>query len=601
VQITDSSSTLLPLGVLPCADGYVAMMMTSQQLREMLQVLDSPELTAWFAQPDAFGRPETKEVLDGVLYPWLLTHTKEEITVAGQEVGWPVTPVHEPPELLASAHLHQRGFWAHVVDPEAGPLLLPGPPYRLTEGGWRLRRPAPRLGQDEPLSAIAGEREARAPAAVARDPQAPPLRGIRVIDLTTVWSGPLLTLHLADLGAEVIRVESPYVFPPTTRGYAPRPDPYMLLSNLLGGYGPVAPGQRDRAYNRHSLYNSVNRGKRSCTLDVRYPEQRALFFRLVAKSDIFVENLKMTTLHQMGIHETELLSANPRMIVLRIPPAGLSGDWAHYSGFGGQFDGLTSLASLCGHRGTELLETPSTQHMDAVTAPAGTFAVLAALHYRAATGRGQLIELPQSENVLAQLGDVFANLQLGEQPMRYGNRDKYRAPQGVYPCADGRMVAVTVTDDDAWRGLTDALGRPDLAKEERFAHADGRLAAHDELDEAVAAWTASVTADEAFHQLQRAGVAAAPYHDERTLVSDPHVVARQWVRPLSSRDVGTFDHLGQPFRGVPLVWEHGAPALGEDNEYVFKEVLGLDDAEYRRLVDERVAVQDYLDPNGEPL
>jgi crotonobetainyl-CoA:carnitine CoA-transferase CaiB-like acyl-CoA transferase len=600
VEIMDAGSTLLPLGVLPCADGYVAMMMTPQQLPEMLAVLGSPELTAWFARPDAFGLPETKELLDGVLYPWLLSHTRQEITDAAQTAGWPVTPVHEPPELLTAAHLHQRGFWAYVTDPEAGPLLLPGPPYRLTEGGWRIRRPAPRLGQDEPLSATAAGVEAPAPAAVACDPAAPPLRGLRVIDITTVWSGPLLTLHLADLGAEVIRVESPHVFPPTTRGYAPVPDPHMRLSNMLGGYGPIAPGQKDRAYNRHSLYNSVNRGKRSCTLDVRHPEQRELFFRLVARSDIFVENLKMTTLHQMGIHETELLAANPRMIVLRIPPAGLSGDWAHYSGFGGQFDGLTGLASLCGHRATELMETPTTQHMDTVTAPAGTFALLAALHYRAATGRGQVIELTQSENVLAQLGDVFANLQLGEPPRRYGNRDKRCAPQGVYACADGRLVAITVTSDETWGAMTRVLGRADLAEDGRFADADRRQAAHDEIDEVVATWTATLTADEAFRQLQRAGVAASPFHDERSFVSDPQVVARQWVRPLSSRDVGAFDHLGQPFRGIPLVWEHGAPALGEDNEYVFREILGLDDAEFKRLVDDRVAIEDYLDPHGNP-
>ena len=96
--------------------------------------------------------------------------------------------------------------------------------------------------------------------------------------------------------------------------------------------------------------------------------------RLVAKCDVFVENLKSTTLHQMGIHETELLQANPRMIVLRLPPAGLSGDWAHYTGFGGQFDGLTGLAALLGHRGTSVMESPSTQYMDSVTGPAGAFA-----------------------------------------------------------------------------------------------------------------------------------------------------------------------------------------------------------------------------------
>jgi crotonobetainyl-CoA:carnitine CoA-transferase CaiB-like acyl-CoA transferase len=374
----------------------------------------------------------------------------------------------------------------------------------------------------------------------------------------------------------------------------------MVLGALAKLYGPVAAGQADRPYNRHAMNNAVSRGKRSCTLDVRVPEQRQLFMRLVAASDVFVENLKSTTLHQMGLHESELLDVNPRLIVLRLPPAGLSGDWAHYTGFGGQFDGLTSLAALLGHRGTGLMESPSTQHMDSVTGPAGGFAVLAALHYRAATGRGQVIELAQSENVLTELGDVFVNLQIGVEPERLGNRDRRRAPQGIYPCADGRWVALTVTDDDAWRGLTTALGRADLAADARLADVAGRQAAHDELDDAIAEWATTRTAYDAFRVLQGSGVAAAPCVDDAMLAEDPHVVSREWIRPLASRDVGTFPHLGHTFRGIPLAWERGAPALGEDNEYVFKEIVGLDDAEYARLVDEQVATEDYLDPDGNP-
>ncbi len=598
-QVTDSSGVLLPLGPLPCADGYVAMMMTPQQLSEMLSVLDSDELRSLFALPDVFVRPEAKEVLDGVLYPWLLERTRQEITDAAQAAGWPVTPVYLPAELLTADHLHQRGFWLHAVDAEVGPVLLPGPPYRLTEGGWKLRRTAPRPGQLDSPTGSAGGVQPAAPPAVASRPDRPPLNGLRVLDITTVWSGPLVTMHLADLGAEVIRVESPHVFPPTTKGYLPRPDPKMLLSSIVGGYGPPAPGPPDRPYNRHSMNNSVARGKRSCTLDVRYPEQRELFFRLVALSDIFVENLKATTLRQMGIHETQLLQANPRMIVLRIPPAGLAGDWAHYTGFGGQFDGLTSFASLCGHRDTELIETPTTQHMDSATGAAAVFALLAAVHYRAATGRGQVIELAQSENVLAQLGEVFTNLQLGEEPRRYGNRDRHRAPQGVYPCADG-TIALTVTDDEVWPGLAAVIGRPDLAKEERLAGVVGRQAAHDELDDLIAAWAGTVTAYDAFHALQSAGVAAAPYLDEAGFAADPQVVARDWIRPLPSRDVGTFGHLGHAFRGIPLSWERGSPALGEDNEYVFKHLLGLDNAQYQRLTAEQVATEDYLDSKDEP-
>jgi crotonobetainyl-CoA:carnitine CoA-transferase CaiB-like acyl-CoA transferase len=590
--------SLMPNGVFPCADGHVALMMTTQQLPAMLQVLDSPELNEAFARPDAFAVPETKEVLDGALYSFLLQRTRAEVTAAAQAAGWPATGVNVPNEVLDADHLHQRGFWVHAEDPELGRILLPGAPYRLTEGGWKLRRPAPRLGEDTPPT----PRADRIPAGpkAPTDPAEPPLRGIRVLDITTVYSGPFLTLLLSDLGAEVIRVESPLVFPPTTRGLLPRPDPNMMLGGMTGSYGPQAPGRPDRPWNRHAMYNSINRGKRSVSLDVREPEQRDLFFQLVAESDIFVENLKASTLHQMGIHETQLLEANPRMIVLRIPPAGLSGDWSHYKGFGAQFDGLTGFASLCGHQDAELVETPPTMHMDSVTGPAGAFALLAALHHRDATGRGQVIELAQSENVIAQLGDVYLDVQRGIQPQRLGNRDPHQAPQGFYRCADGGWVGLTVTSDTAWPALAKLLGRDDLAGDVALAAVAGRYVHHDALDEAISHWTSTVGTYEAFEQLQAAGIAASPAPDDEQFAADPQVAARQFVRPLASSDVGPFDHLGHAYQGIPLDWTRGAPTFGEDNEYVFKDILGLTDDEYAALVAKGIAVEHYVDRNGNP-
>ena len=500
-----SADTLLPLGIFPCADGYVAMMMTTQQLDEMLTVLGSDELTAAFARPDAFVRPETKEILDGVSLSVAARtdprrgHRRRAgggvAGHAGQRARRAARGGPSPPARLLGAR-RRRSNWAR----SCFPVRRTGSPRVAGRCGGPRRVSASASAPRAPATS-----KSPAPPVGARDPDVPPLRGIRVLDLTTVWSGPYLTALLGDLGAEVIRVETPHVFPPTTKGYVPRPTTDLALGALARLYGPLAPGREDRPYNRHAMNNSLARGKRSCTLDVRYPEQRELFMQLVAKSDVFVENLKSTTLHQMGIHETELLDVNPRLIVLRLPPAGLSGDWAHYTGFGGQFDGLTGLAALLGHRGTTLMETPSTQHMDSVTGPAGAFATLAALHYRAATGRGQVIELSQSENVLTELGDVFVNLQLGVEPQRFGNRDPHRAPQGVYLCADGRWLALTVTDDDAWHGLTSVLGRADLAKDERLADVAGRHAAHDELDDAISVWTTTVTADAAFHALQQQG------------------------------------------------------------------------------------------------
>ncbi len=598
----NASDTLLPIGVFPCADGYVSMMSTPQQLREMLLVIDDDALTAAFARPDAFSNPETKEILDTALYPWLFEHSRAEATALAQAAQWPLAGVYSPAEVLEADHLHQRGFWVDVEDPTVGPILLPGPPYRHAEGGWRLHRPAPPPADDAATAVPARPRAAVAPADGPTDPATAPLQGIRVLDFTTVWSGPYLTQLLADLGAEVIRVENPSVFPPTTKGYLPRPDPKMLLGSLLSMYAPAAEGREDRPYNRHAMNNSIARNKLSVTLDPRRPEGRELLMRLVEQSDVFVENLKTSTLHQIGIHESQLLERNPRMIVLRAPAAGLNGDWADYTGFGAQFDGLSGFAQLVGHHDSEMVETPATMYMDAATGPAGAFAVLAALHYRAAVGRGQLVELAQIENVLSQLGDAFLEVQLGGDPQRIGNRDPEMAPQGVYPCrGEERWLAITTRDDHEWAALARTIGREDLLADDRFATTAGRYAHHDELDLALTEWTTGQDLMAAFHSLQRAGVTAGPQFDEEMLATDPHVEARGWIRPLESRDVGSFPHIGYAFQGVPQAWDRGAPVLGEDNDYVYREVLGLDDDEYGRLVEAKVIVEDYLDRDMNPV
>ena len=496
------AGTLLPLGIFPCADGYVSVMTTIQNLPRMLDVLGDDALRLAFRRPDALVNAGTKAILDAVLYPWLLSRTRAEVMAAGQEVSWPVTSVNLPAEILQADHFHQRGFWVTVDDPCVGPVLLPGALSRHDEGGWQLRRPAPTLGSYGVTIDRPPARPVRGLA--SKDLSEPPLRGIRVLDLTTVWSGPFVTLLLADLGAEVIRLESPWVFPPSAKGFEPRPKTKMILGSIMDTYGPLASGRPDRPYNRHAMHNSVGRGKLSCSLDVRTPEARRLFMRLVDKSDVVIENLKLSTLHQMGIWESELLQQNPELLVVRLPPAGLSGEWAGYVGFGAQFDALAGLAALVGTAGSEIAEAPSTFHMDTVTGPTGAFAILAALHYRAVTGRGQLVEISQTENLLHQLGDVLVDCQLGIEPERLGNRDRSFAPQGLYPCLEDRWLAISVRRDQEWTALCRIMGRHDLGADRRFASADERREAHDELDKNISAWTATMDSYAAFHALQRA-------------------------------------------------------------------------------------------------
>jgi crotonobetainyl-CoA:carnitine CoA-transferase CaiB-like acyl-CoA transferase len=601
-----ASSVLLPNGLFPCADGYVSLQATPQQLPAILDVLGNDDLRAAFAHPDAYVRGETKEIFDAALYPWLLCRTRTELTAIAQAAGWPFTGVNSPSEVLHAPHLHQRGYWVAFDHLREGRVLLPGPPYRHREGGWRLQRGAPALGENN--SAILGRPDQQP---IARrtvrwrgptDPAVPPLEGVRVIDFTVVWAGPYATQLLSDLGAEVIRVENPSIFPPSTKGYQPRPNTKMMFGGLLAGYGPPVDGRPDRPYNRHSMNNSVARNKLSCTLDPRRPEARELLFQLVERSDVFIESMKVSALRRLGIEEAELLDRNPRLIVLRIPPAGLTGDWSGYKGLGAQFDGLSGLSWLSGHHDQELLDAPPAIYMDAATGPAAAFAVLAALHFRNTTGRGQLVEMSQLENVIGHIGDVLVDLQLGVEPQRRGNRDRHWAPQGIYQCrGQFRWVALSVTTDEEWARLAEVVGGKALGADDRYRRAADRLARHDELDGMLADWAGVRDVMDAFHIIQAAGVPAAPILVDDLLEGDPHVAAREWLRPLSSTDVGTYPHIGHAFRGIPQTWKRGSPVLGEDNRYVFQDILGLDGAAYSRLVDARIAVEDYLDPDGQPV
>ena len=389
-SVTDGQ-TLVPMGVYPCADGYVAVVTMIQQLSKLMDLVDDDELRRTFEDPDALTRPETREVVDSTFYPWLLARTRAEATREAQLYGFPLTGVLSLREVLEADHLHQRGFWVQTNEPGVGSLEVPGPPYRHAEGGWALHRSAPALGQHD--NEILG-RDRSAGSHLAARPvrgttSALPLEGVRVLDMTAVYAGPFVTMLLADLGAEVIRVENPWVYPPSTKGFQPRPSlPPELLGQLASGYGPLAEGRPDRPYNRHSMNNSVSRNKLSCAIDIRRPEGRELFMRLIEISDVFVESFKSTSLGSIGIYPDELEARNPRLIVARIPPAGLNGEWSKWTGFGQNFDALSGLISISGHRDTTPVEAPGIMHMDCVTGPAAAFAILSALHYRGATGRG---------------------------------------------------------------------------------------------------------------------------------------------------------------------------------------------------------------------
>jgi crotonobetainyl-CoA:carnitine CoA-transferase CaiB-like acyl-CoA transferase len=601
-----ASSGALPTGVFACADGFVNFMTIPAHAGRMCDAMQNERLRAAFSDVNNLTGSDAKRLIREELDPWLAAHTKLEITRAAQAAKWPGVAVNTPLDLLECDHLQQRDFWVDHEHPVAGKVKLLGPPYRFADGGVAVNRPAPSIGEHTAEVLAELDRDPTPPVISPAQPEARlPLEGIRVADLTIVWSGPFATMLLADLGAEVIRVENPFVFPPATKGMAPRP-PFELTKALgpLGmGYAPVPEGAPDRPYNRIAANNAVTRNKRSCTVDLRRPEGLEILDELIMKSDVLVENFAAGTLEKIGISTDDLLARNPRLIILRLPPLGSTGEWSHYTGFGASFEALSGFTSLWGYLDADASSRGGTAYMDGATGPAGAFAVLAALQHRERTGRGQVIELAQSENMMQHVGEVFVGCSMtGENEDTWGNRDRQRAPQGVYACAgEERWLALSVGDDEEWAALCAVMDVPELATDERFVTAAARRANHDDIDALIAGWAASRDVYDAFHALQRAGVPAGPVLDEEMAYADPHMAARQFFQPLSGRETGTHLYAGHFFKGVPQAWTRGGPALGEDNEYVYKEILGFSDEDYRQLEKSHHIAEDYLSPDGQPL
>ena len=425
---------------------------------------------------------------------------------------------------------------------------------------------------------------------------------MRVLDLTVVWAGPAVTMHLADLGAEVIRVDNPFVFPTATRGGTPRP-PKDLVPELgpLASYPDMDPGARP--WNRHGMFAAHARNKLSCTLDIRTDLGREAFFRLVERSDVFVENNSVGVIDKLGIGSEEMHARNPRLVVLRMPPMGLVGTYSAWLGFGAHFEALCGMSALRGYPDEDPDTITPVFHMDPASGTAGALAVLLALRRREASGRGELVELPQSENMLQHVGEYLVDAaRTGRRHGSPGNRHASRAPQGCYRCAgEDRWAVISVGTDDEWLGLVAAMGRPPWADDERFATGDGRQRHHDDIDAGISAWTSGLSPREVFEAGQAHGVPCGPVHDEADLLADPHLAARRFFRPQGSADLGTWQFPGHPWRWDGPAMRFGPiNRLGADNEYVLRDVAGLDDAAYQALVDAGQISLDYLAPDGTP-
>jgi len=396
-----------------------------------------------------------------------------------------------------------------------------------------------------------------------------PLDGVRVVDMTWVWAGPYLGSLLGMLGAEVIKVES-----------RSRPDFFRRFV-----VWPLADAEPEElGPNEGMMFNTVNLSKLGVALNLVRPEGVDLIKRLVAVSDVVIENMRAGILKRMGLDYEALRAVNPRIILLSSSARGGAGPEAHYAGYASVHHAVGGGTYITGYP-----DGPpgyAIGDVDLMNATAGAFAVVAALYHREETGEGQFIDFSQCEGVTALIGEVLLDYQMtGRIPGRKGNSDDFMAPHNLYPCwGTDRWLAIAVETDEEFAALARVMEKPELADDPRFATAAARKRNEAELDAVISEWTRLRDRDLMARQLGEAGVAAAPSRDARDLMRDPHLRARGVFVELDHPETGPRDFVGLPWQmsGCQPALKR-SPLLGEHNDYVFGQLLGLDEAEIARL------------------
>ncbi|MGW0734601.1 CaiB/BaiF CoA transferase family protein [Streptomyces sp. NPDC002851] len=394
-------------------------------------------------------------------------------------------------------------------------------------------------------------------APTAQEPAA--LSGLRVLDLSTLFAGPLAATLLGDFGAEVIKVEHPHR-PDPSRGHGPAKDGIGLWWKLLG------------------------RNKRTITLDLSTPGGSDTLLRLAATADVVIENFRPGTLERWGLGWDELSGANPRLVLARVTGFGQFGPYAHRPGFGTLAEAMSGFAAITGEPAAPPT-LPPFGLADSIAGLTTAYAVMAALHTRATSGRGQVVDMAIIEPILTVLGPqpIWYD-QLGYVQPRTGNRSTNNAPRNTYRTADGTWVAVSTSAQSIAERVMRLVGRPDLIDEPWFETGLGRAAHANELDKAVGAWIAEHTRDEVIAAFEKAQAAVAPINDVRDVMKDPQYAALDTLTTIEDPELGPLRMQNVLFRlsATPGAIRWAGRPHGADTEAVLTE-LGLTEAEIRLL------------------
>ena len=409
-----------------------------------------------------------------------------------------------------------------------------------------------------------------------KPPERMPLKNYRVLDLSRIWAGPYCTKLLADMGAEIIKMESLSVYDSHRGPVNP--------AKGIAAYPDAEPG--DEPWNRNGWFNCLHMSKYGVTLELTKDEGRRVFELLVSISDVVIENFRQGSLERLGYTYEELRKHRPDLIYVSMPAFGNTGPWKGYLGYGIGQEQLSGMAHMTGYRGEGPMKS-GINHGDPITGSHAAGVLMAALRHRRRTGKGMYIDVSQQESSVALMGpEVLAYQMTGQEPERRGNRSGWYAPANSYRCAgEDRWVTIAATNQDQWRSLAQAMDADGLADDPRFATKEARRENHDGLDRIISEWTIGLEAYDLTRKLQRLGVPAGPVLRGPDLLQDAHYKDRGTFVTVDHPQVGPKQYPGIPWKmsATPGVVRWPSPTLGQHNGEVYGELLGLNGLEIDQL------------------
>ncbi|MBI2171515.1 MAG: CoA transferase [Chloroflexi bacterium] len=400
------------------------------------------------------------------------------------------------------------------------------------------------------------------------------LSGVRVLSIEQVHVLPWGTAFLADLGAEVIRVES--------------------VEHMNDrAMGPFADGKAGEAWwNEGGTFAYWNRNKESLCLEVAHPLGKEAFLKLVKRCDVVCDNFRPGTMRRLGLDHESLARVNPAIITLSCTAYGHTGPWRAAGARARTVDAASGLTYLTGYEGGPSIRA-SSNYMDHNSGNNVAFALLLALYNKQKTGKGLRIDLSMQETGVQSIAPAILEAQDGYIRPRLGTAHLWKAPHGVFPCqGQDRWIAITVSSDQEWQRLRKAMGEPAWSMDARYGTVTGRWNHRHDLDKLLSEWTAPQDSKALMHHLQRCGVTAAAVYTAADLVADPHLNERSYFEAFDNKNApaaGPRKLAGRPFRMSNYqISLRQVPALGEHNRKLLQELAGLTDGEIESLVEQGV-------------